>query len=146
MTIYSTTTNICYDCIRKSMDDGSSYRQRYVIGRSSKKLPKGKSYDSKFEGSFSAELERRKQAGEILDYDTQYRVDMWVFRSDGQKAFMVRHKVDFRVHKLDGSYKLIETKGIETSDYQFRRNILVNIWLPDNLDYEYEVVRQAKLR
>lgn len=145
MTVYSTITNTCYDCIKKDAAAGGSYRQRYGNKYGAKKSEfNGKRYDSRFEASVAAELELSKKAGEILDYDTQYRVDMWTYRSDGTKAFLVRHKVDFRVHKLDGSYKLLEAKGVETSDYIFRRNILTSIWLPDNPDYEYEVVKQGR--
>jgi uncharacterized Zn finger protein (UPF0148 family) len=104
----------------------------------------GKKYDSKFEASVAEELETQKLAGEIIDYDTHYRVDMNVHREDGSLAFVVKHKVDFRIHNLDGSYKLLEAKGVETADYKFRRKCLENIWLPLHKDYEYEVIKQRR--
>lgn len=36
---------------------------------------KGKIYDSKFEASVAQDLETRKLSGDILDYDTQFRVE-----------------------------------------------------------------------
>jgi hypothetical protein len=104
----------------------------------------GKIYDSKYEASVSMELYARKQAQEIKDYDTQFKVEIWCYRSNGQKAFKVSHKVDFRVHHWDGSYELIEAKGVETADYKMRRKFLEEIWLPDNPDHTYTVYKQGR--
>lgn len=98
--------------------------------------------DSKFEASVADELLMRKKAGDILDYDSQYRVEMVLYRSDGQRAFSVKHKVDFRAHNTDGSYELIEAKGIETSDWKWRRKLLEEIWLPLHKDHTYRIVKQ----
>lgn len=102
----------------------------------------GKIYDSKHEANVAASLELRKKAGDIKDYDNQYRVDMWCYRRNGEQAFLVRHKVDFRVHENDGTFTLVEAKGVETTDYIWRRKFLENIWLPDNPDYTYEVIKK----
>ena len=103
---------------------------------------KGKIYDSKHEANVAASLELRKRAGDIKDYDTQYRAEMWCYREDGSKAFLVRHKVDFRVHENDGSYTLIEAKGVETADYKWRRRFLEEVWLPLHPEYKYEVIKK----
>lgn len=102
----------------------------------------GKIYDSKFEANTAQSLEIRKLAGDIKDYDTQFRVDIWCYREDGTKAFLVRHKVDFRVHNNDGSFTLVEAKGIETDDYKWRRKFLENIWMPEHKDYDYKIVKK----
>jgi uncharacterized Zn finger protein (UPF0148 family) len=104
----------------------------------------GKSYDSKFEAETAWSLEVRVKAGDIKSYDTQYKVEMEVYRSDGVKAFTVNHKVDFRIHHNDGSFELYEAKGIETADYKMRRKLLENVWLPLHKDHEYTVVKQNK--
>jgi uncharacterized Zn finger protein (UPF0148 family) len=104
----------------------------------------GKIYDSKFEASSSADLDLRKRAGDIKDYDTQYRIEAWCYREDGVKAFLVKHKVDFRIHHNDGSYELYESKGYETDDYKWRRKFLEFVWLPMHPDYTYTVVKQNK--
>lgn len=103
---------------------------------------KGKIFDSKFEAGIAEELETRKIAKDIKDYETQYRVDMQIHRPDGLLAFVVKHKVDFRIHHNDGSFELYEAKGVETADYKFRRRCLENVWLPLHKDHIYTVIKQ----
>ena len=104
----------------------------------------GIKFDSKFEAGVAHELELRKKAGEILDYDCQYKVEMWAYDANGKPAMKKTHKVDFRVHEHDGSYTLLEAKGMETADYRDRRRWLETFWLPINLDHTYEVVYCGK--
>lgn len=124
----------------------------HIIGRTFNKYGakrtefNGKIYDSKFEASVAADLETRKRAGDIKDYETQYRIECWAYREDGSKAFQVRHKIDFRIHHNDGSYELCEAKGVETSDYKWRRKFLENIWLPEHPDHIYTVIKQRSKR
>ena len=102
----------------------------------------GYNYPSKLEASMAYELDIRKRAGEILDWDRQFKVEMPIYNKHGELVHTVSHKVDFRIHELDGSFTLCETKGFSTADYVFRRNLLEKTWLPENLDYRYEVVRE----
>jgi hypothetical protein len=104
----------------------------------------GNTYDSKFEAGVAQQLDKQKAAGEILDWERQYHVVIWCHRPDGVAAFNVKHKVDFRIHHKDGSYELVEAKGVETADYKMRRKFLEEIWLPMNLDHTYTVVKQAR--
>lgn len=103
----------------------------------------GKLYDSKFEAGVAQDLELRKKAKDILDYETQFKVEVWCYRENGLAAFKVSHKVDFRVHHKDGSFELVEAKGVETADYKMRRKFLEEIWLPDNPDHTYTVIKQS---
>lgn len=105
---------------------------------------KGKLYDSKFEASVAMELDLEKRAGNILDFDTQYRVDMYAYSKCGNYTMKKSHKVDFRVHNLDGTFTLLEAKGFETQDYKDRRKWLETFWLPEHPDHDYEVVYQKK--
>lgn len=102
----------------------------------------GQRRDSKFEASVADELYMLKAAGEILDYDSQYKVEMNIYNRSGKVVDVVKHKVDFRLHMPDGSYKLLEAKGIETDDYKWRRRLLLNVWLPEHPDHVYEVRKQ----
>lgn len=102
----------------------------------------GRKYDSKFEAGVAQELYLRQQAGEIVAVEPQYKIEVWCYREDGEKAFKVTHKVDFRVENNDGSFELIEAKGVETSDYKWRLKFLENIWLPAHPDHTYTVVKQ----
>lgn len=102
--------------------------------------------DSKFEASVADELLLRKKAGDIKDYDSQYKIEAWCYRENGLPAFKVSHKVDFRIHHNDGSFELYESKGVETTDYKWRRKFLEQIWLPDHPDHTYTVVKQRGWR
>lgn len=99
--------------------------------------------DSKFEASIADELDLRKKAGDILDYDSQFKVEMWAYDRNGKQAMKTSHRVDFRIHHKDGSFELYEAKGVETSDYKMRRRWLETFWLPFNLDHTYTVVKQS---
>jgi len=106
----------------------------------------GYKYDSKFEASVAQELELRKRGGDIMDFDKQYKVEMWAYDVNGKPAMKVSHKVDFRIHHKDGSFELLEAKGVETSDYKMRRKWLETFWLPIHPDHTYTVVKQAQYR
>ena len=73
------------------------YYQRYGNKYGAKKTvaKDGIKRDSKFEASVADELYLRKQAKDIKDYESQYKVEIWCHRPDGEPAFKVSHKVDF---------------------------------------------------
>lgn len=106
----------------------------------------GKIFDSKFESSVAEQLEMRKIAHDIKDYDCQFRVEADVCNSNGEVICHKRHKVDFRVHNNDGSFELLEAKGVITSDYQWRRDVVVGIWLSEHKDYTYTVIQQRNFK
>jgi hypothetical protein len=124
------------------------YQQRWGNKYGAKKTvaKDGIKRDSKFEASQADELLLRKQAGDIKDYESQYKVEMWAHRPDGLPAFKLSHKIDFRILHNDGSYELLEAKGVETADYKMRRKFLEHIWLPMHLDHTYTVVKQRSYR
>jgi hypothetical protein len=100
----------------------------------------GYKYDSKFEAGIARDLDMRKRAKEILDWERQFKVEMWAYDKFGVPKLKKTHKVDFRVHELDGSFTLLEAKGFETQDYRDRRAWLDAFWLPENLDHSYQVI------
>lgn len=102
--------------------------------------------DSKFEASVADELWARKHAKDILDYESQFKVQMPIYDRLGEAVDWVSHKVDFRIHHLDGSYELYEAKGKETEDYKWRRRLLEKVWLPENPDHEYTVRKMNSYR
>ena len=117
-----------------------TYRVRYKKYANKKTEYGGYTYDSKFEASIAEDLDLRLKAKEILYWERQYKVEMWACDHKGAPKLKKTHKIDFRVHELDGSYTLLEAKGFETPDYRDRRKWLENFWLPQHLDHEYEVV------
>lgn len=123
------------------------FNQRYGNKYGAKKTEyDGRKYDSKFEAGVAQELDLRLKSGDIKAVEPQYKVEMWIYREDGRRAFKVTHKVDFRVTNNDDSYELIEAKGVETPDYKWRRKLLEELWLPIHLDHTYTVVKQRGWR
>lgn len=127
---------VCQNCNWTEKRGSNKYGAKRTIARD------GLKRDSKYEASVADELYMRKAAGDILDYDSQYKVEMWIYREDGEKAFKVTHKIDFRAHNKDGSFELIEAKGVETSDWKWRRKLLEELWLPFHKDTTYRIVKQ----
>lgn len=102
---------------------------------------KGYTYDSRAEANYAMELDARLQAGEFKTWERQFRVEMWAHDSHGDRRLKLSHKVDFRIHHHDGTFELVEVKGLETADYRMRRRWLEELWLPENRDHKYTVVR-----
>lgn len=100
----------------------------------------GRKYDSKFEAGVAKDLDMQKLAGLIGDWEPQYKVEMWACDSSGAPKLKKSHRIDFRVHELDGSFTLLEAKGFETADWRERRNWLEAFWLPAHPDHEYKVI------
>ena len=117
-----------------------TYRTNYKKYGNQKTTYNGYKYDSKFEAGVAKDLDIQLKAGEILAWDRQYKVEMWACDSKGMPQIKKSHKVDFRVHNLDGTYTLLEAKGFETQDYRDRRKWLERLWLPDHPDHDYRVV------
>lgn len=122
----------------------TTYFKRNKYGAKRTLAKDGIKRDSKFEASIADELNLRKRAKDILDYDSQFKVIMPIYNSSGKKVHEISHKVDFRIHHKDGSFELLEAKGVSTSDYLFRRKLLEKLWLPENLNHVYTVVKQSR--
>lgn len=101
----------------------------------------GRIFDSRFEADVGAHLELWIRAGLIAAVDYQYTVEMWAHDSRGDPKLRMNHKVDFRIQHNDGSYELLEAKGMETADWRWRRKWLEALWLPDHPDHRYTVVK-----
>lgn len=127
----------CTNCGWSMARGSNKYGAKRTLARD------GRTRDSKYETAVADELYMRKQASDIKDYDSQYKVIMPIYREDGLLAFSVSHKVDFRIHHNDGSFELLEAKGVETLDYKWRRRLLEELWLPAHLDHTYTVVKQG---
>lgn len=106
----------------------------------------GSKYDSKFEAGVAHDLDLQLRAGLIAGWERQFKIECMPYTEAGDPVpeCKVSHKVDFRVQNLDGSYTLLEAKGLETSDYKTRRKWLEKFWLPAHPDHDYQVVKQGK--
>jgi len=94
----------------------------------------GFSYHSKKEADYAFYLDHRLKRKEILAWDRQFKVSIMA----GDKT-ICNYYVDFRVHNLDGSYTLVEVKGMETDVWRLKRKLLEYLWLPDHPEYDYIV-------
>lgn len=96
-------------------------------------------FDSGFEATCYEELLLMQKAGEFTEIEKQYLVLIPIYLKDGSVSRYVRHKIDFRCTRPDGSYLLVEAKGRQFPDWLWRKRLLEDVWLPENLDHEYEV-------
>lgn len=123
------------------------YRQNYFKPRKYNNIRQtyqGYNYDSKFEAQVAAELDILQKAGEIKEWERQFKVEIYAWDEYGKPTIRVcSHKVDFRIHHNDKSFELLEAKGIETPDYKWRRKMLELFWLPQNPDHSYSVTKQS---
>lgn len=125
-----------------------AWTQKYSKYRAKRTEYNGRTYDSKFEAGVAQQLDLRLRAGEIKDWEPQYKVEMVPYNKAGDPlpALKVSHKIDFRVHNLDGSYTLLEAKGMELADWQRRRKWLESLWLPEHPDHDYQVIKDGGRR
>lgn len=105
----------------------------------------GSIYDSKLEAKHAQNLDLRLKARNILDWERQFKVDLYFYNSRGDKINYKSWKVDFRVRELDGTYTLEEVKGVEGDDYRWKKEILEKVWLPDNKNYKFKVYKSKDI-
>ncbi|MBU2025410.1 MAG: DUF1064 domain-containing protein [Patescibacteria group bacterium] len=77
-------------------------------------------YDSKFEAGYAQELELRKKAKDIKDWEAQKRIEL---RVNGE--LITTYKIDFVVYHNDKTIEYVETKGYETYDWRLRWKLFV---------------------
>lgn len=94
-------------------------------------------YDSRLEADYAQELDLRLKAKEIIKWERQFKVSI-----DINGYHVCNYFVDFKIYENDGSFTLIECKGIETETWRLKRKLLEAVFLEENKDYNYEVVKQ----
>lgn len=96
----------------------------------------GYSYMSRKEAEYAFLLDQRLKKKEIKSWDRQFKVSF-----DVNGKHICNYYVDFIIHHHDDTYELIEVKGYETDIYRIKRKLLEAIFLVDNPDYSYTVVK-----
>lgn len=96
----------------------------------------GVNYHSKLEARYAYELDMRKRAKQIKDWQGQYKISF-----DVNGVHICNYYVDFLVTHNDDSKELVETKGFETDIYRFKRRLLEAIFLPEHPEFSYTVVK-----
>ena len=89
--------------------------KRYNKYKAEKQTFGGRSYHSKKEADYAANLEWRKKAGEVKEIIPQYKIDL---RVNG--LHIANYYIDFKVTLTDGSIELIEVKGFETPEWRIK--------------------------
>lgn len=118
------------------------YMQRYGSKYGAKKTTyNGRHYHSKLEARVAMELDLRMNAGEFTEILPQYRIRLYVYLPDGKPVHVFDYICDFKCTRPDGSYLLVEAKGMETAVFRTKKKILDLVWLPDNPDYDYEIIK-----
>lgn len=89
------------------------------------KVYKGVKYDSTLEAKYAAKLDLLKRIGEIHDWERQVSIDLNI---NGQE--WRTWKIDFKVWVNLDHHEWHECKGVETIDFQMKRDAF-NILYPD---------------
>lgn len=100
----------------------------------------GSIYDSGFEASYAKELDLRKNAGDIKDWDRQTVLDLVV------NGYLVcTYKIDFIVYHNDGITEYVECKGWATPVWRLKWKLFEALYseLPD---VKLTVVQQRSFR
>lgn len=103
-------TGLCLDCLSKPAGRAHKYGAvRTEYG--------GRSYPSKAQADYAAELDQAAKLGAIRSWEPEVTI-----RLVGQ----VRYRADARVVDADGSVFLVDVKGAETSRFRIVRQLWPN--------------------
>ena len=89
--------------------------QRYNKYKAEKQTFNGRSYHSKKEADYAAQLEWLRKAGEVKEVTPQYKLDI---RVNGKH--ITNYFIDFRVEYTDGHVELVEVKGFATDVWNLK--------------------------
>ena len=89
--------------------------KRYNKYKAEKQTFGGRSYHSKKEADYAANLEWRKRAGEIKEIIPQYKLDI---RVNGKH--ITNYFIDFKIILADDTIELIEVKGFATDVWRLK--------------------------
>jgi hypothetical protein len=76
---------------------------------------KGIQYHSKKEAGYAAELEIRRLAGDIKDWERQFQISL-----DVNGYHICNYYIDFVITHNDGTYEYVEIKGFQTEVWRLK--------------------------
>ena len=83
----------------------------------------GYTYASKLEATYAQQLELRKKAKDIKDWERQPQVIVYVY---GIKMF--QYKLDFKIIHNDYSEELVEVKGFPDKAFPLKWKVFTTVW------------------
>lgn len=95
-------------------------------------------YDSKFEAGYAQELELRKKAGEIEEWEEQVTLELVV-----NGWIVCTYKIDFIVFYPDGLTEYVELKGFPTDAFKIKWK-LFNALYQDKPNTKITIIYQGK--
>lgn len=122
-------------------DYKNMYLQKYRYAKFGNRASdyNGYIYDSALEAEYAQELDLRLKAKDIKSWQRQVKCEI---RIDGN--LICNYYVDFEIEHNDGSYELVEVKGLETAVWRLKRKLLEFVWLPQHPDHTYTVEKQGR--
>lgn len=112
------------------------YIQKNKWTTAKKQLYNDFQYDSKFEASYAQELDLRKKAKDIKDWEAQVNLSLEV---NGYKV--CDYRIDFIVYHNDGTTEYVETKGFATPVWRLKWKLFEALY-SDKPDVTLTVVKQ----
>lgn len=88
----------------------------------------GRYYDSALEASYAEELDWRKHAGEVLEWEPQYKIDLTI-----NDIHITNYFIDFKVILSDNRVEYHEVKGKETDLWRLKWKLTQAIYPEYNL-------------
>jgi len=117
-----------------------TWNKQYRYFNTKKIISGGRSYDSKFEAGYGQELELRKKAGDIKEFETHLRIPLEV-----NNYVVCDYYVDFAVYHNDGSIEYVETKGYSTDVFKLKWKLFCALY-EDNPNVRITLIMQGKQR
>jgi len=79
----------------------------------------GYSYHSKAEAQYAWELDCRKKAKDIKDWERQKKIEFYAYGKH-----ICNYYIDFVIHHNDGTKEYVEVKGFETNIWMIKKKLM----------------------
>lgn len=101
-------------------------------------------YHSKLEAAYAQELDLRKRAGDIKDWERQVKLQLTV-----NGKHITNYYIDFLIHHNDGSREFVEVKGMPTSEWRLKWSLFEALFDDNYRDHPDDcmtVIKQSSVR
>lgn len=105
-----------------------------------KQVFNGIKYDSGFEANYGQELELRKKAKDIKDFETHIKIPLEV-----NGYHITNYFIDFIIYHNDETKEYVETKGYQTEVWKMKWKIFCALY-EDKPDTKITLIQQGKFK